>query len=555
MFLVHWVYVGIQDQRVLDWILIVEPFLAAIACFLAARSHQGDQRSAWKFLGGANLAWAAGQGIWTFYELVLGITNPFPGWADAGYLIHIPLAGAAILYLSRGPKRAGSRVPFLLDSAILLAALVFLSWALAIGAVVEAGTFDPTIPFDARLITALYPIGNVILITLLLARLSGPAAGRRLPFVLVALGLAAFFLADMAYAYLTSQGTYHIGHPIDLLWGGGFLLTGIAAVHARAAPGTAETPPRRLRTRGVPVPYYPLLVAVLVAVFVEFRQGGLEPFLFWNVMLLVSFVVLRQLFSLAENRRLTDAVESAYEQLKEADAFRTQLLQNVSHDLKNPLTPIKLQLRILEDKRKAGEGPIPEHSMEILQRNVQVLERLVADTTDLSQLETGQLKLYKAPLDATDVARTTLASLKEVAAGRGLAFEGEFDGALPVLGDRERIAQVLLNLSMNAFKFTPGGGRVTIGAKAAGPDVHLWVRDSGRGLTGEEMARLFRPFSQVHKPGEIKEKGSGLGLYISKGILEAHGGRIWVESEGPGKGSVFKCSIPMAAATPAGAAS
>ncbi|MCA1819117.1 MAG: HAMP domain-containing histidine kinase, partial [Halobacteriales archaeon] len=136
-------------------------------------------------------------------------------------------------------------------------------------------------------------------------------------------------------------------------------------------------------------------------------------------------------------------------------------------------------------------------------------------------------------------------SFQESAHERGVTLTVRASGPVPVEADHERLAQVLSNLLTNALKFTPAGGAVTLRVGAGpGGGAEVAVEDSGRGLTADEAARLFQPFSQVHDPGEVKEPGTGLGLYICKGIVEAHGGRIQVKSAGRAHGSTFTFELP-----------
>lgn len=235
---------------------------------------------------------------------------------------------------------------------------------------------------------------------------------------------------------------------------------------------------------------------------------------------------------LAEVERLAD-------ELRDQQRTRVQMLNNIAHDLGSPLTPLKLQLALMRE-----DTPVSAPRVAILRRNIGQLERLVADVKDLARLDSGGFRIEKAPADLADVSRAAVDGFGADAAARGVELRAELDGQLPVTVDVQRMTQVLYNLVTNALKFTPSGGRVTVRGSARGGEVFLSVEDTGRGLSRDEMSRLFRPFSQVHEPGEVKERGTGLGLYISRGIVEAHGGRLVVASEGPGRGSTFTISLP-----------
>lgn len=233
-------------------------------------------------------------------------------------------------------------------------------------------------------------------------------------------------------------------------------------------------------------------------------------------------------------------LEALAAKLREQEAMRIQMLNNVAHDLSSPLTPIKLQLAMIPKDK-----PIPPERLEVVKRNLAQVERLVADLKDLARLEAGGFRLDPKPVDLCTLARTAADAFRGDAEARGLRLDVSMDGELPVQVDPERVTQVIYNLVTNALKFTPAGGSVAIHAHASGDEAEVSVRDSGRGLTPDEMARLFKPFSQVHDRAEVKERGTGLGLFISRGIATAHGGALSVVSEGRGRGSTFTLRVPL----------
>jgi signal transduction histidine kinase len=241
---------------------------------------------------------------------------------------------------------------------------------------------------------------------------------------------------------------------------------------------------------------------------------------------------------------VTAAVKSE-SALKEAQRQRIHLMQQLAHDMASPLTPIKLQLRLLKDAPD-GQGA---KGLDIIRRNTEHLERLVADVRDVAKLEGGDLKVFRKPVDVAELARQAVESLAPSAADRQVRLVAEVPGAAPLEADAGRVTQILYNLIGNALKFTPPGGQVTVGITKTDRDVEVEVRDTGNGMAPEQLSRLFKPFSQVHDPTALKrpeDKGTGLGLYISKGLVEAHGGAITVASDGPGRGSTFTFRLPVA---------
>jgi signal transduction histidine kinase len=153
------------------------------------------------------------------------------------------------------------------------------------------------------------------------------------------------------------------------------------------------------------------------------------------------------------------------------------------------------------------------------------------------------------PLDVAVLAAQAVESLRPDGEARGVGLELRSSGPLPLEGDPVRLTQVLYNLIGNALKFTPAGGHVQVVTGLDGTQAQVAVRDTGSGMLPDQLSRLFKPFSQVHEAGALTramDKGTGLGLYISKGIVEAHGGSITAASGGPGQGSTFTFRLPLA---------
>lgn len=233
--------------------------------------------------------------------------------------------------------------------------------------------------------------------------------------------------------------------------------------------------------------------------------------------------------------------------LRDLDLLKTQLINTASHELRTPLTPIALQLALLQS---ADFGPLNERqrkAVQVLDRNTQRLNLLVQDMLDVARLQGGRLVVQRDPMDLAPVLREAHESFQEAARRADVALDLALEGDLTLEADGQRVSQVLYNLLANALKFTPAGGRVAVAARRAGSEVVVEVCDTGVGLAQDQIARLFQPFSQVHDPTQRTRGGTGLGLYISRGIVEQHGGRIWAASDGPGKGAAFAFALPAPA--------
>ncbi|HLF16037.1 MAG TPA: PAS domain-containing protein [Candidatus Thermoplasmatota archaeon] len=233
-------------------------------------------------------------------------------------------------------------------------------------------------------------------------------------------------------------------------------------------------------------------------------------------------------------------------ELKEQSEFKTQFLNMAAHELATPITPIKLQLAML--RNRPDIPTVERDGLAVLDRNLGRLGSLVQDLLEAARLQGGRMRLAAKPLPLRRLAADLQATFAEKARleGVSLAIEAE---EVEMVADEARLQQVLTNLLHNAIKFTPAGGSVRLVGRRAGDNVEIRITDTGAGLEPDQVSRLFEPFSQVHDPAVVPAQskgGTGLGLYISRGIIERHGGRIGVESAGRGMGSTFWFQIPVA---------
>jgi signal transduction histidine kinase len=233
--------------------------------------------------------------------------------------------------------------------------------------------------------------------------------------------------------------------------------------------------------------------------------------------------------------RLAQSIDHMATRLKHLEAARAQFIGEVSHDLRTPLTAIKGLLVNLIDSSNPDARP----SLEIAERETDRLIRLVNQLLDFSRWQGGQLKLDRQIVDVGAVAREAVALYEGRAGHRSIALRAEIPADLPhVSADADRLQRVILNLLDNAIRFTPGGGQVTLAVKQDGAEIEVSVLDTGRGMSKEERARAFEPY-YCGAGG-----GAGLGLTIARAIVEAHGGRMGVESD-PGRGSRVWFILPL----------
>jgi PAS domain S-box-containing protein len=239
-----------------------------------------------------------------------------------------------------------------------------------------------------------------------------------------------------------------------------------------------------------------------------------------------------------DNAVLYEAAQEARREAEDAVTARDEMLGVVAHDLRNPLSAISLLASLMEafdapDKR--------EHHLRTIQGLADQMDRLIQDLLDVRRVEAGRLPLQSSPLMVGAVLDPVVEMLQPLAAEREVGIEVVAPAsALLVRADGDRLKQVLSNLVGNAIKFSPAGGTVTIRAERQGTDVVVAVTDGGPGIPEDQLPHVFKRFWQAP---DSSRRGAGLGLTIARGIVEAHGGRIWVESV-VGEGSTFRFTLP-----------
>jgi len=242
-----------------------------------------------------------------------------------------------------------------------------------------------------------------------------------------------------------------------------------------------------------------------------------------------------------------DALSEANRKLREFDRHKTEFVSNVSHELRTPLSSIRSYSEILLSYDDIDPATQREFLQTINAESVR-LSSFATEVLDLVRIESGNLEISIAPVRPGELLAEGERIILPMAAEKGLALHRKVPEGLPdVQGDRNQLLQVLVNLLNNAVKFT-GEGEIRMGARSCGDFVEFFVADTGEGIFPEEKEMIFEPFFRVAERALNRPKGSGLGLSISKSIVEFHGGKIRVESE-IGKGSSFLFTVPVAGRT------
>jgi PAS domain S-box-containing protein len=243
-----------------------------------------------------------------------------------------------------------------------------------------------------------------------------------------------------------------------------------------------------------------------------------------------------------DNARLYEAERKARAEAEAANRAKDEFLSVVSHELRTPLNSMLGWLRVL----RMGTGNVTR-AIDTIERSVTVQRKLIEDLLDVSRIVAGQLRVDLQPVDLAAAVRGAVDSIRPVAEAKGIHLESAIE-SLPglVAGDPERLQQIVSNLLANGVKFTPAGGLVTIRLDHDDAGVRLTVRDTGPGIASDFLPHIFERFRQAASVKNRRTGGLGLGLAITRHLVELHGGTISVDSGGEGKGTTFTVTLPLA---------
>ncbi len=255
----------------------------------------------------------------------------------------------------------------------------------------------------------------------------------------------------------------------------------------------------------------------------------------------------------AELTEHNQRLERAVARLEELDRLKSNFLATMSHELRTPLTSV---IGYAEMMAEGLAGPTTteqrDYLVTILSKADQLLG-MITSVLDVASLESGPLILDRSSLSLAEIVATEVATYMPQAGKRGIAIQLDARGETTIVGDKKKIRQIVSSLVSNAVKFTPDRGQVTIGLRPGRlsphePDepraIQLVVTDSGIGISRDQVAKIFEPFFQVDSSSTRAFGGTGLGLTLAKAYVEAHGGRIWVDTT-PGQGSTFIATFPV----------
>ncbi|MBS2032913.1 MAG: HAMP domain-containing histidine kinase [Deltaproteobacteria bacterium] len=265
------------------------------------------------------------------------------------------------------------------------------------------------------------------------------------------------------------------------------------------------------------------------------------------IILVLTFMASSLCTYAARNEALRRLAEEKEREATRANQLKDEILTRVSHDLRTPLTALLAWVHVM--RRKAHADVALSRGFEVIERSARAEANLVDDLVDVARIARGRLHVKSEPLDLSGLVADVVEALGPAASKRGITLSSRAESVeVPILGDHDRLEQVLWNLLMNAFRHTEEGGRVDVVSRHIGESAELEVCDTGEGIEPELLPHILDPFQRDARMGAVDHGGLGLGLTIAREIVQLHNGRILVSSAGKGMGSQFKVILPALAA-------
>lgn len=490
------------------------------------------------------------QAIWLFVNYISVQAAPeetlnMARWAILSAIPHPPLLFLFLYSFSNTKKILNSKKTFLLIGLIVSMMLLARSPWLFTHTIIENDSYTP-IPGPGMAVFAFYTFLFVFSGFIVLFKRWKNSNGReRNQWKLIGIGLLTTFFLVLVFNFIfvivfNKTEFVNFGHFYTLPF---VIFTSYAMIKHKFL---------NLKTIVAQVS----VVLLVLIVFVQLLNAdSVSQFLVGVFVLLGTIIVgsllikgvLKEIEQREQLERLSKELYSANQRLKELDNLKTEFLSITSHQLRTPLSGIKGYLSMMID---GDFGKFSDEQGTILNRvksEVDRLVRLVQDFLNVSRIESGRLQIAKLDFDLVDVIKTVIQELTPTAENAKLNLSHKLEAnSLSVVGDPDKIKDVVVNLVDNAIKYTQAG-KIWVEAKLVDNNTfaQVEVHDTGVGVDEKEIHKLFSKFQRAKGIAKVSPSGSGLGLFIAKKIIAGHGGDIWAESKGKGKGSAFIFKIPL----------
>jgi signal transduction histidine kinase len=534
-----WLAIGVYfllppDAKDVLYVLIG---LGAVGCVWWGATHLAHKRLAWQLFALGLLANVIADAISGYYEVVLDREPPVPSAADAFYLAGYPLLLAGIFLLLRDLGAIKTRVA-VLDAVIVTVAAGMVQWIFF----VEPYRHTSLQPL-ARGVQMAYPTMDLLMFVAI-AQLALAGGIRSMAYQLLLISVALWIVGDEIFGL--SVDNYTAGGWLDVFWLGSYVFWAAAALEdsvAEPLPYDRREVPRLTRGRVAMLAGALLTVpAVIVVEHAWPRHPEHAIATAVGAAILAVLVVARfaGLIRAVESARAAE--REANTRLRELDRLKDEFVSTISHELRTPLTSISGYVEL------AREGADAETSryLEVVERNAARLLALVNDLLFVARMQSGRLDLDLEHVDIAKLVAESVATAKPQALEAKVELRLSLNGSdTAVRGDRRRLGQVVDNLVSNAIKFSPAAGTVALAVDRRNGRVLIAVEDHGIGIPEEERKHLFERFFRTQGALDRQIPGTGLGLYITKSIVEAHGGTVAAQSA-VGEGTSFVVELPAA---------
>jgi len=527
--------------------------------------------------------------LFIIYESVLQV-NPFPSIADGFWLTgYLALFAFFVLYLR--PLRE------IIPRKIIIFATI-ISAGFLIPTVLQAYLLNADSDGLALAVALAYPVIDALILCPVIIGMIMLYRKRSDPFLFVMMAaILAFIAADSMY--LAIYNSYENGNPIDIGWIFGYILFSYATLSYKSVSKNQPTSMmidledkkivRTMTSETIIQFVIPLIVVSLVmtsAIFLidyYFKEKARDatedltvPYVFFSVtlsLLVLVFVINRSLMKLVQSRTaeleterdilkhqndektqliaksklLEDQLQRSMVELKKTERSKDEFIAMITHELKSPLVPILAYADILLSNHIGELNNLQKERISLIKSSSESLVRLIQDLLDVQKMELGELKLEKQENSLSEIINSVVKKINPDIEHKGISITTELQTVPYCICDKIRIEQVLNNLLYNAIDFVPKEtGKINIKLHMSGEQFKIIIKDNGLGMEKDQLAKIFTKFYQADTSTTRERGGTGLGLPVSLGIVNAHGGKIWAGSEGIGKGSEFHILLPVA---------